>query len=599
MGNNTNLVWIGDFDFSDAEKKPRGNAVEYLRRLWPFFVPYKGKIVAAGVLLLLTSGLGLVGPVLIKRAIDVNLSHGDMKGLALTSFFYFLAQVVMLFSSYFQMVWLAEVGEKGAASLKGRLFEHILKLPMQFFDLMSSGKLISRVESDTEALKTLFTRTSIMMFQSFLMVAGMSVVMGVVEWRLFLLVMALLPPFGIAFWFFQKKVRPVYIGVRRTVADINNLLLETLKGLPVVQVFCQERRFAEKMDDLNRLKYKKELRAGWLWYLVWFLVDFGEVVAIVLVLGVGGFWALRKVLTIGTLVLFVSYITRLFGPLRAISDQINLIQRAFASAERALEVLDQQTEPECPVKGWLRLKDSVEFKGVNFAYNEELVLKDINLKVRKGEKVALVGETGGGKTSIVKLLLKFYTPQRGRILFDGIDLKEIDNGTLRRAIGFVPQEVVVFSGTVLDNLRLFDPAISPEKVKEAARRVHIDRVIERFADGYDTVLAEGGANFSLGERQLLAFARALVREPELLILDEATSSVDPQTEALVQDGLRELLTGRTAIIIAHRLITVQMADRIVVVHRGMIVEEGKHEELVARDGVYSRLYRLQFVTEDD
>lgn len=592
-------MWFGDFDFDGEQRPPRGRAVDYLRRLWPFFAPYRGKIVAAGVLLLLTSGLGLVGPVLIKRAIDVNLSQGDMKGLALTSFFYFLSQVVMLFSSYFQMVWLAEVGEKGAASLKGRLFEHILKLPMRFFDLMSSGKLISRVESDTEALKTLFTRTSIMMVESFLMVAGMSVVMGVVEWRLFLLVMALLPPFGIAFWLFQKKVRPVYIGVRRTVADINNLILETLKGLPVVQVFGQERRFAEKMDDLNRLKYKNELRAGWLWELVWFLVDFGEVAAIVLVLGVGGFWALRKMLTIGTLVLFVSYITRLFGPLRAISDQINLIQRAFASAERALEVLDQQTEPDCPVKGGVRLRDIVEFEGVNFAYDEEWVLKDINLKIRKGEKVALVGETGGGKTSIVKLLLKFYTPQRGRILFDGIDLREIDNVTLRQAIGFVPQEVVVFPGTVLDNLRLFDPAISPEKVKEAAKRVRIDRVIKRFADGYDTVLAEGGANFSLGERQLLAFARALVREPELLILDEATSSVDPQTEALIQDGLRELLTGRTAIIIAHRLITVQMADRIVVVHRGGIVEEGRHEELVARDGVYSRLYRLQFVMEDN
>lgn len=592
-------MWFGEFDYSDEKTKPRGRAVDYLRRLWPFFAQYKGKIVAAGILLLLTSALGLVGPVLIKRAIDVNLSQGDMKGLALTSFFYFLSQVVLLFSSYFQMVWLAEVGEKGAASLKGRLFEHILKLPMRYFDMMPSGKLISRVESDTEALKTLFTRTSIMMVQSFLMIVGMSVVMGVVEWRLFILVMALLPPFGIAFWLFQKKVRPVYIGVRRTVADINNLILETLKGLPVVQVFCQERRFGEKMDDLNRLKYKKELRAQWLWYLVWFLVDFGEVAAIVLVLGVGGFWALRKVLTIGTLVLFVSYITRLFGPLRAISDQINLIQRAFASAERSLEVLDQQTEPECVVKGAVRLKDSVEFEGVNFAYDEELVLKEINLKIRKGEKVALVGETGGGKTSIVKLLLKFYTPQSGRILFDSIDLKEIDNRTLRQAIGFVPQEVVVFPGTVLDNLRLFDTAISPEKVKEAADRVRIDRVIKRFANGYNTVLAEGGANFSLGERQLLAFARALVRDPELLVLDEATSSVDPQTEALVQEGLRELLTGRTAIIIAHRLITVQMADRIVVVHRGKIVEEGKHEELVARDGVYSRLYRLQFVTEDN
>ncbi len=591
-------MWFGDFDLSDEETKPRGRAAEYLRRLWPFFSPYRGRIIGSGILLLVASGLGLIGPILFRRAIDVNLSQGDMKGLALTSLIYLLTQVAILFATYFQMVWLAYVGERGAANLKERLFEHILKLPMRFFDRMPSGKLISRVESDTEALKMLFTRTSVMMVQSLLMVLGMGVVMAVIDWRLFLLIAALLPPFVIAFWLFQKKVRPVYISVRRTVADINNLILETLKGLPVVQVFGQERRFAQKMDDLNRLKFRQELRAQWLWYLVWFLVDFGEVAGIVLVLSVGGIWALKGGLTLGTLVLFVSYISQLFAPLRSISDQINLMQRAFASAERTLEILDQEIEPEGRVKDAVRLKEGVSLEAVNFAYDEEFVLKGINLKIRKGEKVALVGETGGGKTSIVNLLLKFYAPQTGKITLDGIDLNEIDNRTLRRSIGFVPQEVVVFPGTVLDNLRMFDETIPTEQVKKAAERMRIDEVIKRFPNGYDTVLAEGGVNFSLGERQLLAFARALVRDPELLILDEATSSVDPQTEALIQEGLRELLAGRTAIIVAHRLVTVLMADRIVVVHRGQIVEEGRHEELLARGGVYSRLYRLQFVAEE-
>lgn len=591
-------MWFGDFDLAEEETKPRGRALDYLRRLWPFFSPYRGRIVAAGFLLLVASGLGLIGPILFRRAIDVNLSQGDLKGLALTSLGYLLTQVAIIFATYFQMVWLAYVGERGAANLKERLFAHILKLPMRFFDQMPSGKLISRVESDTEALKMLFTRTSVMMMQSLLMVVGMGVVMAVIDGRLFLLVAALLPPFVVAFWLFQKKVRPIYIGVRRTVADINNLILETLKGLPVVQVFCQEPRFAQKMDDLNRLKFQQELRAQWLWYLVWFLVDFGEVAGIVLVLSVGGVWALKGGLTIGTLVLFVSYISRLFAPVRAISDQINMLQRALASAERTIEILDQEVEPEGKVKDIRHLKEGLVFHEVSFAYDEEFVLKGVNLKIHKGEKVALVGETGGGKTSIVNLLLKFYAPQRGKITFDGIDLSEIDQQALRRSIGFVPQEVVVFPGTVMDNLRMFDDTIPAEQVKRAAARVGIDAVIKRFPDGYDTVLAEGGVNFSLGERQLLAFARALVRNPELLILDEATSSVDPQTEALIQEGLRELLAGRTAIIVAHRLVTVQMADRIVVVHRGQIAEEGRHEELLARGGVYSRLYRLQFVPEE-
>ncbi|MCR4423708.1 MAG: ABC transporter ATP-binding protein [candidate division WOR-3 bacterium] len=591
-------MWFGDFDLAEEETKPRGRALDYLRRLWPFFSPYRGRIVAAGILLLVASGLGLIGPILFRRAIDVNLSQGDLKGLALTSLGYLLTQVAIIFATYFQMVWLAYVGERGAANLKERLFAHILKLPMRFFDQMPSGKLISRVESDTEALKMLFTRTSVMMMQSLLMVVGMGVVMAVIDGRLFLLVAALLPPFVVAFWLFQKKVRPIYIGVRRTVADINNLILETLKGLPVVQVFCQEPRFAQKMDDLNRLKFQQELRAQWLWYLVWFLVDFGEVAGIVLVLSVGGVWALKGGLTIGTLVLFVSYISRLFAPVRAISDQINMLQRALASAERTIEILDQEVEPEGKVKDIRHLKEGLVFHEVSFAYDEEFVLKGVNLKIHKGEKVALVGETGGGKTSIVNLLLKFYAPQRGKITFDGIDLSEIDQQALRRSIGFVPQEVVVFPGTVMDNLRMFDDTIPAEQVKRAAARVGIDAVIKRFPDGYDTVLAEGGVNFSLGERQLLAFARALVRNPELLILDEATSSVDPQTEALIQEGLRELLAGRTAIIVAHRLVTVQMADRIVVVHRGQIAEEGRHEELLARGGVYSRLYRLQFVPEE-
>ncbi|MGQ9708155.1 MAG: ABC transporter ATP-binding protein [bacterium] len=581
------------------EEKVQGRAGEYLRRLWPFFSHYSGRVIAAAVLLIVSSGLTLLGPVLLKRAIDLNIAQGDIPGLALTSAIYLTLQVGIFFASYFQMVWLAQVGEKGAADLKQALFKHILRLPMSFFDKIPSGKLISRVESDTEALKMLFTRTSVVLLQSALMLLGMSMVMGITNWKLYLLVTVLLPPFIIAFYFFQKKVRPVYLNVRRTVANINNLVVEALKGLPVITVFGQEQRFTRMMDAFNRQKYQGELRASYLWYAVWFMVDFGEVLGIGLVLGVGGIWALKGVLTIGTLVLFVSYISRLFYPIRAISDQINVMQRAFASAERALEILNQKPEPEGRIKDKPMFEEGIEFEQVDFAYDgDDFVLRDINLRIKKGEKVALVGETGGGKTSLVNLILKFYLPQQGRIKFDRYDLAEIDPRFLRSVIGFVPQEVVVFPGTVLDNLRMFDEGISFEQVSSAARRVGIDGRIRQFENGYETVIFEGGTNFSLGERQLLAFGRALMRDPQILILDEATSSVDPQTENLIQKGLKELLKGRTAIIIAHRLATVQMADRVVVVHKGRIAEQGRHEELLCRDGIYSRLFWLQFVSEE-
>jgi ABC-type multidrug transport system fused ATPase/permease subunit len=463
---------------------------------------------------------------------------------------------------------------------------------MSFFDKNPAGKLISRVESDTEALKTLFTDTSVTLLQSALTLVGMSIIMGFASWRLYLLVLVLMPPFAVAFWVFQKKVRPVYIQVRKTVGETNNLVNETLKGLPVIQVFCQQRRFAERMDALNRLKYKGEVKATVMMYAVWMLVDMGEIIGTGLVLGVGGVWALRGQVTIGTLFLFVSYIARLFWPLRAISEQMNGMQRAFASAERTLQVLDQPPEPEGTARSdRLRLADRITCEHVDFSYD------GTNLVVRKGEKVALVGETGGGKTSIVNLLLKFYLTARGRIAYDEEDLVTMNRHRLRAAVGFVPQEVVMFPGSVLENLRMFEDTIPREQVIEAAKRARIHDAILKFEKGYDTVLTEGGANFSLGERQLLAFARALVRDPEILILDEATSSVDPHTEYLIQEGLAELLKGRTAVIVAHRLATIRMADRVLVIHKGRIAEEGTHDELLARQGIYSRLHRLQYVSE--
>ena len=582
----------------DEQFKYSGKASDYIKRLWPFFRPYLGRAAASAALILASTGLGLLGPVLLKRAIDVNIGSGDLGGLAATSLLYLVIQVAIFIASYYQLVWLTRVGEQGAADLKQHLFDHLMNLPMSFFDKNPVGRLISRVESDTEAIKRLFTRTSVVLLQSFIMLAGMSIIMGLTSWRLYLLVFALLPPFAVAFRLFQRKVRPIYLDIRRTVADINSLIAEALQALPVIQVFRQQNRLGGKMDDLCRLKYRNEMRAFTLWYIIWFLVDFGEVVGLALVLGFGGVWALRGILTVGTLFMFVAYITRLFGPLRMVSGQVNVMQRAFASAERVFGLLDRQPEPRGEPGGSLSLADRIAFEKVGLAYEGgDFVLRDIDLTVRKGERVALVGETGGGKSSIVGLLLKFYAAQEGRITVDGVDLAGIDRHRLRSAIGLVPQDVVMFPGSVMDNLRMMDETVPADRVVEAAKRTRIHDAILRFPRGYDTNLIERGVNLSLGERQLLAFARALVFDPQLLVLDEATSSVDPHTEHLIQQGLAELLAGRTAIIVAHRLATIRMADRIVVVHKGRIAEQGSHDELLAKDGLYARFYKLQYVEQ--
>ncbi|MBS4016289.1 MAG: ABC transporter ATP-binding protein [Candidatus Latescibacteria bacterium] len=589
--------------YSEEETtETKGQTKKLLKALLPYFMRFRARIITATIMLLVSTVLGLFGPILLRHAIDVDIKQGSIPGLIRTSLLYLTLQLVVYIIGYFQRINLALVGERAAALIKENLYKHIINLPIQFFDKNPVGQLLTRVDSDTEAIKNLFNTSAVVITQDLVLLVGMSVVMAIINVKLFLIIAVLLPPFIIAFWWFQKKVRPVYLQIRRKIAEINNFVNESTQNLAIIQAFNREDYSSDKMERLNQEKFAQEYKGMKLWYRIWYLVDFGEVLGLVFVLGIGGLWALKGLVTIGTLFLFASYITRLFMPLRGLSDQLNIMQRAFASAQRIFNIFESKTEPQGmsttkPVP--TAANDKITFQDLFFSYdkNDNWVLKDINFTIRPGEKIALVGMTGSGKTSIISLLLKFYHPQQGKILLDGADITTINNQMLRSQIGFVPQDIILFPSSVFDNLRLFDNSIPLSQVRAATEQIGIHNTIEKFPNGYDTDLIARGVNLSVGERQLLSFARALVRNPQILILDEATSSIDPYTESLIQDGLHKLLQNRTAIIIAHRLATIQMVDRIIVIHKGQIVEQGTHRELLKKQGYYYRLYRLQYLSQ--
>jgi ATP-binding cassette subfamily B protein len=592
------MHWYGEEEYVVEDSGKEKTNWRIIRKLLPYFRKYFKTVILACFLLLFSTILTLFGPILIRRAIDVEIPNKSTHGLIIIALAYLVIQTFVVIVQYFQRIEIMSVGEKAVADLKADLFGHMLNLPLAHFDKNPVGKLISRVESDTEALKFLFSSTAVVLVSNLALLVGMSVVMLVVSWRLYLLILVMMPAFAYCFWWFQRHVRPIYLSLRKKIAELNGFIVETVKALHVIQIFRQEQTFVTKINTLGRDKYELEVKSLSFWYRIWFFVELGEIIGIVLVLGIGGVWALRGLITIGTLYLFISYITRLFGPLRGLSDQINVIERAFAAAERVFQILATDTEARAEEKHALAsFQSAIEFKDLGFYYEDKnWVLKDLNLRIGKGERIALIGETGGGKTSIVSLLLKFYRPQNGTILIDNVPLSMIERHTLRARVGFVPQDVILFPGSILDNLRLFDDAITADKVYAAAQRSKMHERILKLPHGYATNIVEQGINLSFGERQLISYTRAMVFDPEILILDEATSSVDPESERLVQKGMEELLKGRTAIIIAHRLTTTRLADRVMVIHKGKLVEQGSHADLIRQRGHYYKMYRLQYLS---
>jgi ATP-binding cassette subfamily B multidrug efflux pump len=571
-----------------------------MRRLLTYVRPYTSHFILAIICMMLWSGTQLAGPYLIKVAIDRYILLHDRAGLALLTGLYLLLLLVAAGVRAAQIMTMSHMSQRVMFDLRMQLFAHLQTLSSAFYDRNPLGRVMSRLTSDIDALNETLTYGLIGVLADALTLVGIVVILLHLHLPLALLTLLVLPLLIGAFLVFRGPMRQVYRDIRVKLARVNANLQENLSGMRVVQLLCREALNFERFRRLNGEHMDAQLRS--IWYQALFTPVIGVItsIGIALVLWQGGSWVLEGTLTVGTLAAFLAYVQRFFQPIENFSDQYTLMQSAMAAAERVFHLLDQRPEirdiPE-PVPQ-PTFQQAVEFRHVSFAYARgDQVLHDVSFTLRKGERLALVGPTGAGKSSIVSLLCRFYEPQQGQILLDGVDIRRLSLADLRGKIALVLQDPFLFSASLEHNLTLGNGTISREAVRQAARMIGTERLIDTLPQGLETPIFERGANLAVGEKQLLSLTRALAHNPEILILDEATSSVDGETEALLQEGMKRLLARRTALVIAHRLSTIREMDRILVLNHGRIVEEGTHAQLLARGGLYARLYSLQFATE--
>lgn len=569
-----------------------------LRRLLPLLKPHLRWLIFCFALLATSKVVYLAGPELVRRAIDVNIKGADYSGLLVTVAFYIVTQVLFLGINYVFRIRMEIIGQNVMTGLRTRLFDHIVGRSISFFDRHPVGRLMARVESDSEALRQLFTNTVVTMIGSLVLLVGMFIWMLIVSPLLTAVVAAHLPFMFAGLYLFNRITTPKWLVIRKRMADVTASLTEFIQGVEIIQIFHRGADVRRRMNEANRAKYRPQVSAEIMVIGFFDLVFFLQNLIIALVIYAGARWAGQGEITIGMLVMFVSYVRMFFEPLMMAAEEIAVVQKAIAGARRIyalMETKESIPEPVRPVV-WPNLRDGITFEDVSFSYRDDdtYAVRNISFHIQKGRRFALAGVTGGGKTTISSLLLRFYDPQKGRILVDGIDIRDITISDLRAKIGLVLQDIVLFPGTVATNVGLSANGSDRTRIVDACRLVAADRFIDRMPKGYDTELSERGANLSRGERQLLSFARALAFDPAILILDEATSSVDPETERLIQDGLTVLLQNRTSIVIAHRLSTILNVDQILVFREGEIVERGSHTELLEQNGYYAKLFKLQF-----
>lgn len=570
-----------------------------IRRLYFFFEPYKWWAVLAIVLTLTAAFLGTVRPKLTQVAVDDYMAKGDADGLIWIIGLLVLALIgefIILVANTYITRWF---GQGALFRLRNAVFEKIQSLHVQFFDKNPIGRLITRTTSDIEALSSLLSDGIVNMIGDLFRIFFILFFMLAMSWELTLISVLVLPVLFYSTFWFKGKVRVAFLDVRDQIARLNSFVQEHINGMAVVQLFNREKKEKERFKAINADHREAHIRTIFFFSIFWPIVEVLASIAMALVVWYGGGRALMGQVTFGVLLAFIQYVRQFFNPIRGLSEKYNTLQSALASSERIFDVLDT---PKQVVESWnpkplKRVKGEIEFRNVWFRYNEgdELILKDVSFKAKPGELLAIVGATGAGKTTIINLLMRYYDIEKGEILLDGINIKEISLKDLRSHFGLVLQDNALFSGTILENITLGNSNISREEVIRASREVESHKFIEKLPGSYDYMLRERGASLSMGQRQLICFVRAMVYDPEILVLDEATSSVDSETEELVSRACDRMMQGRTSIVIAHRLSTIRGADSILVMHKGEIREKGSHKSLIERqDGIYRKLYELQY-----
>ena len=580
-----------------------------MRRLLTYLRPYRGLVTLALVLLIGLSFVEIAPPLVARFIIDTAIAPAlgpsatiapdeGVRRLVPLGLAYLGLLVAGAFLRYGQNILTTYVGQRAMYDLRVQLFGHLQFLSLSFFDRNPVGRLMTRITNDIDALTDMVTQGVVAIFGDVLMVLGIAVVLLLLDVRLALITFVSLPVLIVLTGYFRRMMRESFRSVRIRLARINSYLNENISGMSIVQLFTRQRRAYTQFDALNTDLLEANRGAIRAMSLFFPAVTFTRAATAAGLFIAGSSWILAGELSLGTLLAFWLLIDQFFRPIQDLSEKYNILQSAMASSERVFRLLDTEAtvvDPPHPVE-LAHVRGEITFENVSFAYNDgDWVLRDVDFTIGAGESVAIVGATGAGKTSIISLISRFYDVQQGRILLDRVDVRELAQREVRRHVGVVLQDPFIFAGTIASNIRLEDRSIGDAQVRAAAQFVNADKFIERLADGYDTVVTERGSTLSVGQKQLLAFARAIAFNPEImLVLDEATSSVDTETEHLIQDALAKLMVGRTSIIIAHRLSTIQNVDRIIVLHKGRVAEMGTHRELLAQHGVYHRLYELQY-----
>jgi len=602
-------------DFREEEALGKVYDSHLARRLFRYLRPYRNWVLIAALLTIPIAPLNAIGPYLFKVAVDryivPSLRHEVVPstailGLGWISVIFFASLALGFAFMYFQVRVMQKVGQDTMYDMRREIFEHLQRLPISFYDRSPVGRLVTRVTTDVDALNDLFaTGIAAMVNDAFLLVLFIFIMLYL-NWKLALATFAVLPLLFLCTWVFRDRVRDANRRIRTAIARINAFLQEHISGMSVVQLFNRERKSRDQFAELNRIHmeaYKDAILAFALFYPA---VEFLGVIAIIVTFWYGGLRSLSGAISVGVLIAFMQYAQRFFQPIQDLSEKFNILQSAMAASERIFKLLDEPIPAaDAAARPLFAVRGEIEFRNVWFAYHgganpkdEDWVLRDVSFVVHPGETLAIVGHTGAGKTTTIQLLLRFYDIQRGQILLDGVDIRELSVQDLRRQFGIVLQDPFLFTGTLESNVRLGTETVSRAAAESALREVGLGPFLDSLPRGLETMVSDGGSTFSVGQRQLVSFARALAHNPRFLILDEATSSVDTRTESMIREALNRLLTGRTAIVIAHRLSTIQNADRILVFHKGRLREQGTHQQLLLQRGIYYRLYQLQYKDQE-